>query len=67
MKRWMLLLGRGFEFSDFERARKKKIGGYLRMLNSPENIAHEFTREQFRGVMISSICFRFMNRLHWKM
>ncbi|OBZ18320.1 zinc protease [Bacillus sp. FJAT-27264] len=39
----------GFAEKDFERARKKKIGGYLRMLNSPENIAHEFTRYQFRG------------------
>lgn len=39
----------GFDASDFERARKKKIGGYLRMLNSPENIANEFTRQQFRG------------------
>ncbi|EGG38591.1 EF-P 5-aminopentanol modification-associated protein YfmH [Paenibacillus sp. HGF5] len=39
----------GFQPSDFERARKKKMGGYLRMLNSPENIAHEFTRYQFRG------------------
>ncbi|GIO96388.1 peptidase M16 [Paenibacillus lautus] len=40
----------GFQVSNFERARKKKMGGYLRMLNSPENIAHEFTRYQFRGV-----------------
>nr|WP_211184545.1 pitrilysin family protein [Paenibacillus lemnae] len=39
----------GFDASDFERAKKKKMGGYLRMLNSPENIAHEFTRYQFRG------------------
>lgn len=39
----------GFQAADFERARKKKMGGYLRMLNSPENIAHEFTRYQFRG------------------
>lgn len=39
----------GFEESHFERARKKRIGGYLRMLNSPENIAHEFTRHRFRG------------------
>ncbi|WP_339218295.1 pitrilysin family protein [Paenibacillus sp. FSL W7-1332] len=39
----------GFQAFDFERARKKKMGGYLRMLNSPENIAHEFTRYQFRG------------------
>ncbi|MRN54803.1 EF-P 5-aminopentanol modification-associated protein YfmH [Paenibacillus monticola] len=44
-----LLLESGFAEKDFERARKKKIGGYLRMLNSPESIAHEFTRYQFRG------------------
>ncbi|GIO61088.1 EF-P 5-aminopentanol modification-associated protein YfmH [Paenibacillus cineris] len=43
------ILASGFKEEDFERARKKKIGGYLRMLNSPENIAHEFTRYQFRG------------------
>ncbi|WP_127543737.1 EF-P 5-aminopentanol modification-associated protein YfmH [Paenibacillus amylolyticus] len=43
------IVEKGFDFTDFERARKKKIGGYLRMLNSPENIAHEFTRQQFRG------------------
>lgn len=43
------LLASGFHQEDFERARKKKIGGYLRMLNSPENIAHEFTRYNFRG------------------
>lgn len=40
---------KGFEEAHFERARKKRIGGYLRMLNSPENIAHEFTRHRFRG------------------
>ncbi|MDP4097478.1 insulinase family protein [Paenibacillus sp. P96] len=39
----------GFTEEHFERARKKRIGGYLRMLNSPENIAHEFTRHRFRG------------------
>jgi predicted Zn-dependent peptidase len=43
------ILKSGFADKDFERARKKKIGGYLRMLNSPESIAHEFTRYQFRG------------------
>lgn len=43
------VLSTGFKQQDFERARKKKIGGYLRMLNSPENIAHEFTRYRFRG------------------
>lgn len=39
----------GFRAEDFERAKNKKIGGYLRMLNYPENIAHEFTRYNFRG------------------
>lgn len=39
----------GFKQEDFDRARNKKIGGHLRMLNSPENIAHEFTRNHFRG------------------
>ncbi|MNP04979.1 hypothetical protein D3C76_969180 [compost metagenome] len=39
----------GFKENDFERSRKKKMGGYLRMLNSPENIAHEFTKHKFRG------------------
>ncbi|MFD1135289.1 EF-P 5-aminopentanol modification-associated protein YfmH [Paenibacillus urinalis] len=39
----------GFDAAHFERTRKKKMGGYLRMLNSPESIAHEFTRYQFRG------------------
>ena len=43
------IVEKGFDAIDFERARKKKIGGYLRMLNSPENIANEFTRQQFRG------------------
>ncbi|KIL35707.1 zinc protease [Cohnella kolymensis] len=33
----------------FERTRRKKIGGYLRMLNSPEAIASEFTRVRQKG------------------
>ncbi|WP_110933058.1 EF-P 5-aminopentanol modification-associated protein YfmH [Paenibacillus bouchesdurhonensis] len=49
------VLAKGFENDDFERARKKKIGGYLRMLNSPENIAHEFTRYRFRGQDLFSV------------
>ncbi|AJS59107.1 EF-P 5-aminopentanol modification-associated protein YfmH [Paenibacillus sp. IHBB 10380] len=44
-----LIIKTGFTETDFERTRKKKIGGYLRMLNSPENMAHEFTKYQFRG------------------
>jgi predicted Zn-dependent peptidase len=49
------ILQNGFNENDFERARKKKIGGYLRMLNSPENIAHEFTRYEFRGCDFFSV------------
>lgn len=39
----------GLEQAAFERIKRKKIGGYLRMLNSPEAIASEFTRYRFRG------------------
>lgn len=42
------ILQTGIAEADFERSRKKKIGGYLRMLNSPEAIANEFTRYRFR-------------------
>ncbi|AZN40913.1 EF-P 5-aminopentanol modification-associated protein YfmH [Paenibacillus albus] len=39
----------GLDQETFERTKRKKIGGYLRMLNSPEAIAGEFTRYRFRG------------------
>ncbi|SEN34762.1 EF-P 5-aminopentanol modification-associated protein YfmH [Paenibacillus sp. OV219] len=39
----------GLDKATFERTKRKKIGGYLRMLNSPEAIAGEFTRYRFRG------------------
>lgn len=39
---------RGIDRSSFERSKRKKIGSYLRMLNSPESIAGEFTRYRFR-------------------
>lgn len=38
----------GLDEIAFERSKRKKIGGYLRMLNSPESIAGEFTRYRFR-------------------
>jgi predicted Zn-dependent peptidase len=41
-------LASGIGETSFERAKRKKIGGYLRMLNSPESIAGEFTRYRFR-------------------
>jgi len=39
----------GLNEQSFERTRRKRIGGYLRLLNSPEAIAGEFTRYRFRG------------------
>jgi predicted Zn-dependent peptidase len=33
----------------FERTRRKKIGAFLRMMNSPESIASEFTRYRHKG------------------
>jgi predicted Zn-dependent peptidase len=53
LARFKLLLGQviesGIAEEDFRRSCKKKIGGFLRMLNSPEAIANEFTKYQFRG------------------
>ncbi|THF78435.1 EF-P 5-aminopentanol modification-associated protein YfmH [Cohnella fermenti] len=39
----------GIDEAVFERTRRKRIGSYLRMLNSPEAIASEFTRYRSRG------------------
>jgi len=40
----------GIDEATFERSRRKKIGSYLRMLNSPEAIAGEFTKRLFHGM-----------------
>ncbi|MFC5402001.1 EF-P 5-aminopentanol modification-associated protein YfmH [Cohnella soli] len=40
---------KGIPSETFERTRRKKIGAYLRMMNSPESIASEFTRYRHRG------------------
>lgn len=39
----------GISNETFERLRKKKIGEFLRNLNSPEFIANQFTRYRFNG------------------
>ncbi|CAM3360427.1 EF-P 5-aminopentanol modification-associated protein YfmH [Marinicrinis lubricantis] len=44
------VLKQGLSEHDFERTRKKKMGGYLRMLNSPEGIANQFTDYLFKGM-----------------
>jgi predicted Zn-dependent peptidase len=44
------ILEQGIDQVSFERSRKKKIGAFLRMLNSPEAIANEFTKYAFKGI-----------------
>lgn len=39
----------------FERTRRKKIGGFYRMFNSPEAIAGEFTKHRFRGTNVFDV------------
>jgi predicted Zn-dependent peptidase len=39
----------GISSEIFERTRRKKIGAFLRMMNSPESIASEFTRYRHKG------------------
>ena len=39
----------------FERTRRKKIGGFYRLFNSPEAIAGEFTKHRFRGTNVFDI------------
>ncbi len=34
----------------WERVKKKKMGGFLRSLNSPESVANQFTRYAFNRV-----------------
>lgn len=48
-------LANGIDPKDFDRSRKKKIGGFLRMLNSPEAIANEFTKYAFRQIDLYEI------------
>jgi predicted Zn-dependent peptidase len=45
----------------FERTRKKKIGSYFRMLNSPEAIANEFTKHRFRGTNLFDMLHLYEN------
>ncbi|WP_028550488.1 EF-P 5-aminopentanol modification-associated protein YfmH [Paenibacillus sp. UNC451MF] len=45
----------GVPAASFERSRKKKIGGFMRLLNSPEAIANEFTKYRFKGIDLFDI------------
>lgn len=45
----------GFSQAAFERIRNKRMGTFLRMLNSPEAIASEFTKYKFRDTDLFDI------------
>ncbi|MBD2862005.1 EF-P 5-aminopentanol modification-associated protein YfmH [Paenibacillus oceani] len=45
----------GISAESFERSRKKKIGGFLRMMNSPEAMANEFTKYEFKNTNLFDV------------
>ncbi|WP_066068731.1 EF-P 5-aminopentanol modification-associated protein YfmH [Neobacillus soli] len=45
----------GFSEEQLERAKKKKIGGFLRAVNSPEYIANQFTRYAFNEMNLFDV------------
>lgn len=47
--------GEGITEEDLERTKKKKIGAFLRSLNSPEYIANSFTRYAFHETSLFDI------------
>lgn len=49
------ILEQGIPQGAFERSRRKKIGGFLRTLNSPEAIANDFTKYAFKDIDLYSI------------
>ena len=47
--------GTTFTEEQLERAKKKKIGGFLRAVNSPEYIANQFTRYAFNDMNLFDV------------
>lgn len=45
----------GVDFSPFEATKKKKIGSFLRAINSPEYIANQFTRYAFNEMNLFDV------------
>lgn len=43
-------LAEGIDEQAFERAKRKRIGSLLRLMNSPESIAYEFAKYKYRGI-----------------
>jgi predicted Zn-dependent peptidase len=46
---------KGVDFSNFEAAKNKKIGAFLRAVNSPEYIANQFTRYAFNEMNLFDV------------
>ncbi|MFS1513136.1 EF-P 5-aminopentanol modification-associated protein YfmH [Chengkuizengella sp. SCS-71B] len=55
------VIEKGIEPAAFERSCKKKIGTFLRLLNSPESIATEFTRYEFKNIDLFDILTTYEN------
>jgi predicted Zn-dependent peptidase len=57
LQRYMLEAKAGQHFTEeaLERTKKKKIGGFLRQLNSPEYIANQFTRYSFNEMNLFDV------------
>lgn len=49
------ILKTGIPAEAFERSRRKKLGGFMRMMNSPESLANEFTKYAFRDMDLFDI------------
>lgn len=49
------VLDTAFTKEQLERTKKKKIGAFLRAINSPEYIANQFTRYAFNGMNLFSV------------
>lgn len=45
----------GIESESFERSKRKKIGGFMRMMNSPEAMANEFTKYEFKETSLFDV------------
>lgn len=68
----------GIDRDSFERGKKKKIGSFLRMLNSPEAIAGEFTKYRFKeadlfeqlpvyeSIKLNEVNARLKDHVNWK-
>ncbi|GAA3406524.1 EF-P 5-aminopentanol modification-associated protein YfmH [Paenibacillus hodogayensis] len=45
----------GIDQVSFERSKRKKIGGFMRMMNSPEAMANEFTKYEFKDASLFEV------------